>query len=230
MVLLVWKYEASGAPASRVVTVRSAVDAAAFDRPCAPEWFRDTFRLGEQALALGVVAQLIPRKGHRYLLDVLPGLLGRFPALQVLFFGRGPLEAELRARAAAPELAGRVQLAGFRDDIERILPCLDLVVHPAEIEGLGVALLQAAAAGVPVVATRAGGIPEVVRDGENGLLFDVGDRTALATAVARLLGDEALRRQMGAQGRALVRGEFSVDAMVEGNLAVYRRVRGASGT
>jgi glycosyltransferase involved in cell wall biosynthesis len=106
----------------------------------------------------------------------------------------------------------------------RILPCLDLLVHPATMEGLGVSLIQAAAAGVPVVAARAGGIPEVVAHGENGLLVPPEDPDALREAVAALLADPARAGAMGRRGRERAARLFSVDGMVEGNMAVYRRV------
>ena len=107
-----------------------------------------------------------------------------------------------------------------------MLGCLDLLVHPADMEGLGVSLLQASAARVPIIASRAGGMPEAVRDGENGLLIAPGDVAALAAAMQRLLGDAALRARMGEAGRALVLKEFSTEVMCEGNLAIYRKVLG----
>ncbi|MBS0552218.1 MAG: glycosyltransferase, partial [Proteobacteria bacterium] len=177
----------------------------------------------------GMVAQLIPRKGHRYLLVALKDVLPHHPALQVLVFGRGPLEAELRQAIADQGLAGNVRLMGFVDDLPEILGCLDLLVHPADMEGLGVSLLQASAARVPIIASRAGGMPEAVREGVNGLLIEPGDVAALAAAMNRLLDDSTLRTCMGEAGRKLVLDEFSVDAMCEGNLAIYRRLLQAHG-
>jgi glycosyltransferase involved in cell wall biosynthesis len=115
-------------------------------------------------------------------------------------------------------------VAGFRDDLPGVLPCLDLLVHPATMEGLGVSLLQASAAGVPIVASNVGGIPEVVRDGVNGRLVPPADVPALTTASLELLADAALRARFAEAGRDLVRREFSTDQMVEGNLAVYREL------
>ncbi|HET8701920.1 MAG TPA: glycosyltransferase, partial [Nitrococcus sp.] len=119
-------------------------------------------------------------------------------------------------------LDSHVRFEGFRNDLPRILPCLDLLVHPARMEGLGVALLQAAACGLPIVAGRAGGIPEIVRDGVNGLLVEPDDVPALAQALGRLCDDAALRRAFGESGREIALQEFSIDAMVDGNLRVYR--------
>lgn len=215
---------AEGLAPDMVSCVRSAVDAAPYLAPVDGAAFRAEFGLPADALVVGVVAQLIPRKGHRHLLAALPPLLERFPTLHVVFFGQGPLAAELKATCATPPLAGRVHLAGFRRDLPHWLGGLDVLVHPADMEGLGVSLLQAAAGGVPVIASRAGGLPEAVADGLTGLLVPPGDVPALGAALARLLADPALGRQMGAAGRARILAEFSVEAMVAGNLAVYERV------
>lgn len=219
---------AEGVPAQHVITVHSAVDTSAYAAPCQQDFFREALQLSSDAPTLGVIAQLIPRKGHRYLLDVLPAILATHLKLEVLVFGRGPLESELRRQLAEPRYDGRVRLVGFREDLPRLIGCLDLVVHPADMEGLGVSLLQAAAAGVPMIASRAGGIPEVVRHEVNGLLISPGDRPALTEAIELLLGDAELRRRFGEAGRQVAQ-EFSIDAMVEGNLAVYSALTGGTG-
>jgi glycosyltransferase involved in cell wall biosynthesis len=139
----------------------------------------------------------------------------------VLFLGQGPLHGELASSIAAPPYRDRVRLAGFRADLPRLLPCLYGVVHPAEMEGLGVSLLQAAAAGVPIVASRAGGIPEAVRDGINGLLVPPGEPAALTQSIDRLLADPVYAADLGRRGRALVHEEFSLERMIEGNRRVY---------
>ena len=171
-----------------------------------------------------MVAQFIPRKGHRHLLQALPPLLRKHPGLQVLLFGTGPLQGEVRAHIECEGLAGRVRLAGFRSDLPRWLGCLDLLAHPATAEGMGVALLQAASAGVPVVASRVGGIPEAVQDGVSGLLVPPADPAALGAALDSLLADPELRKSMGAAGRDFAGRQLSAERMVEGNLAVYREL------
>jgi glycosyltransferase involved in cell wall biosynthesis len=215
---------AEGLPAQKLRVVRSAVDWERYARPCARPVVAERLGVPADALLVGVVAQLIHRKGHRVLIDALPPLAAAHPDLRVVFFGQGPTESELRKAIAAAGLATVVMLAGFRDDLEEILPCLDLLVHPAIMEGLGVSLLQAASAAVPIVASRAGGIPEAVRDGENGVLVPPGDARALSAAMAALLADPERRRALGSGGRALMAREFSVDAMVDGNLKVYQEL------
>lgn len=221
---------AAGLAPEKVVCVHSAIDARPFLAGCDKDWFRKEFGLPPGARTLAVIAQLIKRKGHVHLLEALPGIVRQHPELQVLFFGQGPLEAELSDRIGGLGLGDHVRLAGFRSDLDRILPCLDLVVHPATMEGLGISLLQAAAAGLPIVAARAGGIPEAVRNGENGLLVPPGDSGALGEAVLWILDHPDEAWAMGKRGRALVEREFSVPAMVSGNLSVYRQVLARAGT
>ncbi len=215
---------AEGLASGQVSCVRSAVDAAPYLIDYDPAGFKAELGIAPDALLVGTVAQLIPRKGHRHLLAALPEVLARHPKLQVLIFGRGPLEAELKQAINEQNLAAHVRLMGFRDDLPAVLGCLDLLVHPADMEGLGVSLLQASAARVPIIATRAGGMPEAVRDGLNGRLIEPGDVAGLAAAMNELLDDARLRERMGQAGRQLVMDEFSIDAMCEGNLAIYRKV------
>lgn len=223
---------AEGLPPEKLVCVRSAVDPTPFLQPCDQDSFRREWGLAPGARVIGVVAQLIPRKGHPYLLQALPGLLPGFPDLRVLLLGQGPEEGALRRQIVALGLESVVHLAGFRRDIAKVLPCLTLLVHPALREGLGVSLLQASCAGVPILACAVGGVPEAVRDGVNGLLVPPADVAALGAGLRRLLGDPALAERLGRAGRALMLNDFSVAAMVEGNLAVYRKVlaeRGRAG-
>lgn len=220
-----------GLPTTKLRVVRSAIEAADYDQPCARQRISTRLGVPADALLIGVIAQLIPRKGHAVLIQALPPLIESHPDLRVLCFGQGPLEEELHQRILDAGLSGRVTLAGFRNDLAEILPCLDLVVHPALMEGLGVSLLQAASAGVPIVASRAGGIPEAVQDGKTGLLVPPGDVDALRDAIGTLLADPQQRHTLGQGARALMARSFSIDAMVEGNLAVYRELmtRGTPG-
>jgi glycosyltransferase involved in cell wall biosynthesis len=209
---------ADGVPAGRVRVIRSAIGADA----CLPTWARERF-LAEFGLApgdevVGVVAQLIPRKGHRLLLEAWPAVRNVCPRARLLVFGTGPLEGELVALAGA---SAGVHFAGFRPDLGEFLGHIDVLAHPALAEGLGVSLLEAQAAGVPVVGFRCGGVPEAVADGQTGLLVEPGDTLALGDAILGLLQDPARRPALGAAGRARIRAEFSPAAMAAAYAEVY---------
>lgn len=217
---------AEGVPEAKLRCVHSAVDTGRYRPGGDRDWLRREFSLAEDALAVGMLAQFIERKGHRVLLEALPAIVEHQPRARFLLFGQGPLWEEIAAEVRRRGLEPWVQMPGFRGDLERILPALDLVVHPAYLEGLGVALLQAAACAVPIVAGRAGGIPEIVGHGDNGWLIEPGDAANLARHCIDLLADPERRRRFGAAGRVRAQQRFSIDAMVAGNLAVYREVLG----
>ncbi len=218
--------ESQGVPAAKLRTIRSSINADA----CQPTWSRAQllaeFGLEESQRVVAVVAQLIPRKGHAVLLDAWPLIRNRCPDARLLVFGAGPLDTDLRHRAGLlkPEQGGTVTFAGFRPDLREFLGRVDLLVHPATREALGVSLLEAQAAGVPVVACAAGGVPEAVADGITGLLVPPANPAALAKAVIQLLDNADQRRQFGAAAAGRIRAEFSPDRMVEDYLALYREL------
>lgn len=217
-----------GVPRERIVTIPSAVDTERYrPDPAARERLRDAFELPRDALVVGVVAQLIERKRHAWLLALLPELVREWPQLRVLCFGRGPLEQELRAALVERDLTRHVVLAGFRSDLAALVPGFDLLAHPAEREGLGLALLEAASAGVPVVACAAGGVPDVVLDGETGVLVPRHDAAAFARALRELLAAPAERVRLGAAARRHAERRFDVARLVTAHVSLYTRVLGA---
>lgn len=221
-----------GVKPDRIVCVPSAVDTSQY-HPLRRDlaWFREEFSLPADAFTIGMAAQFIPRKGHQTLLAAVPAVVARHPNARVLLFGQGPLKEALERQIKnSPLLSRHVVIAGFRKDLDRVLPNLEVLAHPASMEGLGVALLQAAACEVPIVAGRAGGIPEIVHPGINGELIEPGDEKALGQHLADLLADELKRRRYGRAGRVLVERQYSVSAMVDGNLQVYREVLGSEPT
>jgi glycosyltransferase involved in cell wall biosynthesis len=211
----------------RALLIPSAVDTQRY-RPgvAARERLIAAFGLRADVLIVGVVAQLIERKRHAWLFAQLPELVRQFPQVHVVCFGRGPLEQRLRGEVAQLGLKARVTLAGFRSDLPELLSGLDLLVHPAEREGLGLALLEAASAGVAVVACDVGGVPDVVIDGETGVLVPRADAVALRNAIARLLGAPDERRRLGATARRHVERRFDLGRLVADHLALYTRLLG----
>jgi len=146
------------------------------------------------------------------------------PAAVFLIVGTGKLETELRARAQAAGLAARVVFAGFRTDLDALLPAFAVFCLSSRMEGLGTSVLDAMCHGRAVVATAAGGIPEAVEDGVTGRVVPPRDPDALAAALVEVLGDPQRRDAMGAAGRRRFLERFTADRMVEETLAVYGEV------
>ena len=217
---------ANGLPSSKVICVRSAFVASDSQSPIDRPAFMQRFNLPEDSLVVATVAQLIPRKGHKLLLDCLPNLLDKYPRMQVLFFGAGAEREALQQQIDQLGLSDRVHLVGFHNDLNCLIGNVDILAHPAYTEGLGVSLIQASAASVPIVACNAGGMPEIVRDHENGLLISPGDGIALSNAIGALADNPELRKQYGSRGKEIAEKEFSVEAMVLGNLNVYNEILG----
>ena len=213
---------AEGVPADHVTCIHSAVDIDAWQGKEDREWLNREFNLPPGGKVVAVIAQLIERKGHRFLFEALPKILDQVPNAHFLILGKGPLETELKELCKALQIESHVIFAGFRDDLQRIMPNLDLVVHPALMEGLGVSLLQAAACGVPIVAGRAGGIPEIVEDGVNGFLVEPGISKDIISPVVKLLLDDELRKKLGVSGRMIVNQRYSIETMVDKNLIIYK--------
>ncbi len=166
---------------------------------------------------VGCVASLVAHKGHKYLLEAAAYVKNNFrPKVKFILAGDGVLRKELEEYARKLGLAQEVEFRGVVGDIPRLLDSLDVVaLVSSEREGLGIALLEAMAAGKPVIGTRVGGIPEVIRDGENGLLVAPQDSPALAKAIISLLEDSQKAKAMGGRGRTMVKESFSLPGMIK---------------
>jgi len=145
-----------------------------------------------------------------------------------VFAGDGPLRADLEACARRAGLGDRLRLLGFRSDLARIYAALDVVVLPSHSEGMPLAALEAMAAARPVVASQVGGLPEVVVDGETGLLFPPGNRRALVEALGALLADPGRRRRLGLSGRRRYEERFTLARMADAYAAIYRAALGGA--
>jgi glycosyltransferase involved in cell wall biosynthesis len=172
-------------------------------------------RNAEAGPVVGTVARLAEQKGLRYLLEAVPLVRDRHPDVRFVLVGDG------EERAALERLAdGNVTFAGHQDDVPRVLAGFDVFAFPSLFEGLCLAVIEAQAAGVPVVATPVGGIRETVRDGETGLLCRPRDARSLADGIVRLLDDPRLARRVADEARRRS-AQYSVERMVAGTLALY---------
>jgi glycosyltransferase involved in cell wall biosynthesis len=208
----------------RIEVIRSAVDTGQLSKCADCSQVREEFAIPADACVVAAAGQLIPRKGHRFLLQAVADLRHSHPNIRLVIFGEGYLNNQLRALAADLGLGDVAQFAGFRDDLDDFMGCIDIFAHPALAEGLGVATLKAAAAGVPVVGFDAGGLPEAVIDGKTGALVPAEDTDALRQAIATLVDDEGLRRSMGAAGQERMQNEFSIDTMADKHVTLYETI------
>ena len=172
---------------------------------------------------LGVVGSLYPVKGHRFLLEAMPEILRRWPKARLLVIGRGELDVDLKEQVEQLAIGANVHFLGMRQDVPRLLSVLDAFVLPSLSEGLSLALLEAMASGKPVVATRVGGNPEVIEQGQTGFLVQPEDAKDLAANLVKLLSDAGMVRQFGRQAAERVRQYFSIEQMVDRYRDLYVR-------
>lgn len=207
------KVRRAGVPKTQIAVIHNAVAAETFAPP-QPEYaerLRALFPHPPRWI-VGAAGRLSPEKGFGDLAAAAALVLRHQSEIGFVVFGEGPLRSELTQRIGALGFTDRFILAGFRDDVEKFLPHLDLVVLPSLTEGLPVILLEAFAAGVPVVATSVGGIPEVVEQGVSGALTPAGQPAALAEQIAAMFAHNVDRRAWGRAGQARVQRDFTFAA------------------
>jgi glycosyltransferase involved in cell wall biosynthesis len=211
--------ESERLPAARVDVIYNGLDFATYTRS-APTDVREKLGLGEGPVVL-VLANLIPYKGHTYFLQAWPTVRERFPTAIALFSGEGPARATLEAEARTLGISDSVMFLGSRSDVPDLLAAADVLVHPSLEEGFCNALIEAMAAGLPVVATDVGGNAEAVVQGQTGVVVPPRDAGRLASATIEVLSLPDRGRALGAQGRARVREEFDRQVMVRRYEALY---------
>lgn len=217
-----------GAHRDKVEVIYNAVDWAQLEQTMGRGELRRALAIPDTAPLIGIVARLTEQKAHRILFEAV----ARTPALagaHLLVVGDGELRDELPCLAARLGLADRVHFAGARRDLGNVLGTIDVFAMPSWWEGLPLSLVLAMGAGLPVVATAVAGVPEVVADGERGLLVGPGDAEGLGATLARVCGDAAARARLGEAARAFVRPRFGVDGYVASVTGLYDRLLAAKG-
>jgi len=188
-------------------------------QPCCT--LHEDYSIPEDAQIVGVIARLEAEKGHRTLLEAWPLVLAAQPRAWLLIVGEGSERDSLEAEAASLGISDRVVFTGRREDVPAVTAALDVSVLPSYREAQGLSVLEAMALGRPVVASRVGGIPEMIEDGVSGLLVPPNDREALASAIVRLLADHPFADMIAKRGHDLVHDRFCVELMVNSIEAIY---------
>ncbi|MDP3716259.1 MAG: glycosyltransferase [Acidobacteriota bacterium] len=213
---------------SKVEVIYNAVDWTQLQTTMSREEFLASVGVPQDVPVAGIIARLTPQKAHQVLFDAIahdPGLA----KLHLLVVGDGELRSSLTASAQTLRIEERVHFLGARRDLGNILASIDLFAMPSYWEGLPLSMVLAMGAGLPVVASRVAGIPEVVKDGVSGLLVTPGDTAELAAALNRVVHDDTLRVLLGQEARAFVRPRFGVDGYVASVTAMYDRLLAEKG-
>ena len=213
---------AEGLPADRVRVVHNGIDPGARPTPDDRAAARRALGIGSGALLVGTAGRLDPVKDLPVLLDAFAALRRARGDARLVVIGDGAERHALQQRVQALGPDGGVTLTGYRGDVRRCLAALDIYVNSSTHEGVSLTILEAMAAALPVAATRVGGTPEVVLDGETGLLVPPRSPASLARALTSLASDPAARRSMGHAGRCRVKRHFSVETMTSQYLRAYR--------
>lgn len=183
---------------------------------------RKSLGFGEKDLVVITIASLTPHKGHKVLIDAASIVAKRHENLRLLIVGDGPLRNKLEAYAKELQLSSKIVFTGQRKDIVSLLKLADFfVLSSTEREGLGIALIEAMAEGLPVIGTKLGGIPEVIEDNVNGLLVEPGSSYDLAAALEKLIGGKGIREKMGRMGRRIYEQRFTTTKMNQNVEALY---------
>lgn len=206
----------------KIVSIPTSVDLGRFDFTIEGAKVRKEWGIEPDTPLVGIIAIIRSEKGHGYFVEAAERLLKVRPEARFLIVGNEPKGNTIARRIKALGLEKEIIMAGLRDDIPQILAAIDIFVMPSLREALGTALLQALAMKKAVVATRVGGIPEVIIHNQTGLLVPPADGEALSRAILELLEDREKARRLGENGRRLIEEKFSLEIMLERMEALYR--------
>ncbi len=212
-----------GVSADKIAVIPNGVDTRRYRQSASREATRARLGLSAAERVVAVVATFKEQKGHRYLIEAARALAHDFPDTRYLLIGDGELRPDIERQIAA-DLGASFRLLGMRPDVPELLAAADLFVLPSLWEGLPMALIEAMAAGLPVVATDVSGTRGVMLDGETGLLVPPGDAAALGWAIATLLAAPERAAHMGAAGRLRVERYFSARKQAADHLALFAAV------
>lgn len=185
---------------------------------------RDEFQIAKDDIVLATIACLVQRKGHTYIFEAVKTLLQSFSTIKLLVVGEGAIADDLKKLACDMEIQNEVIFTGYRNDIANILSSTDIFVSAALMEGLGVSILEAGSYGLPIVASETGGIPDIIKNQETGLLFKPGDSKDLADKLRFMLENKQKAQQMGQSANRWIGENFSVEKVVASYFQLYQNM------
>jgi glycosyltransferase involved in cell wall biosynthesis len=215
----------SGMPEKKIALILNAIDIDPVIVKGGAAWLRRSFNLPSNAVVCCAVGRLVWAKGYFHLIEAISGISKRYPNLYCLIIGDGELRKEMEVRISECGLIDKIRILGFRepDEVLSIVKACDFFVMPSLSEGTPVALLEAAALARPLIASRVGGIPELVADGKEAILISPGDHAALAAGLARLCDQPEFAEELGMQARQRMNEEFSVKTQIAATAGAYQR-------
>jgi glycosyltransferase involved in cell wall biosynthesis len=216
--------EVIGPIQDKITVICNGVDTRRYGQAVDRTLVRSQLGLEANTRLIAIVATLREAKGHRYMIEAMASIVPRHPDLHVLFIGDGELREELQARVKRLDLCNHVHFLGNRHDVPELLAASDFFVLPSVREGLSMALLEAMATGLPIVATEVSGTGQVIIPNKTGILVPPGDVQRLAQAIEQLIADPIQTRAMGAAAKQRVEAGFSAQKQVDEHLALYRRL------
>ncbi|MBI3921841.1 MAG: glycosyltransferase family 4 protein [Armatimonadetes bacterium] len=219
-----------GFPEDKIVVLYNGVDTARFHPGRSGGTERGRLNVPSGSFVFGMIAQMVPWKRHDLFLAAASEIAVRYPHARFwivgddVFADHPDYVASLRAQSSSPALSGKVSFLGYREDIEAVIAGLEALVLPSDAEPFGRVLIEAMAMGKPVIATRAGGPPEILEEGHHGYLTNPGDRNELYQAMARMIEEPERSHNMGTAARRHVEDCFSIDRHVAATVSLYREL------
>jgi len=221
--------EESGIDPKIIKVIPSGIDFTPFREAKNSDYLRRELYFAPDDFLVGIVAHLADHKGHKYLIQAAEILKKESPKIKIIIVGEGPLHMELKEQVEQIHVEDMVFFLGFREDIPQILASLDVFVLSSYLEGMGTSILDAMACRLPVVATKVGGIPEVVIEGETGLLVPPKRPPSLAKAILTLYNNKEQAEKMGKKGYQLVHEKFSAESMADRIIDLYDQLAKSKG-
>ncbi|MFH0925170.1 MAG: glycosyltransferase [bacterium] len=213
-----------GISRDKIIAIPTGVDTDRFNPELYDTRVRTEFGINEKMFLIGIIAVLRNKKGHRYLIKAIEKLKKGYPCIRLLIVGEGPQEGNLKALIQEFNLEDTVIMTGNRQDIPQILKALDLFVLPSYEEALGTAIIEAQSMGKPVISTRAGGIPEIVKNGQTGLLTEPEDVDDLSKSIEKVVKDSTLAKRLGLKARQYIIDNYSQKVMISRIEEFYKKM------